>query len=365
MSGLPVDQRQGQEKTPLMLASQLGQTERVRALLEAGAGVEDASKHGGTALMLASLNGHAACVRAIVAAGADVDRVDEYGQTALMQASHYGCGECVRALLEARAAVDRTNAHGGTALMLASHGGHGECVAALLGGGAAVDRVEERGMSALMLAALKGRTECVRALLEAGADVLRADSACASALEHGKGELGVVQLLCAYGARRATLLEHDPELEGVPERCAAWLRATSRWSSPLHYLELLPPSRVRALVAAGADLDASDGLSADAPTPRTLARALLTRDRAHECAALVAGAAAPWCRHNHALFPQAARARARELARLGRLLALQEGPARGPDGELALRDAWEHHVMAHAVTRCVPAVAAEDAAINL
>ena len=49
--------------TPLMYASQEGQEEVIRALLEAGAHVDDENFNGDTALMSASLLGHCGVVR--------------------------------------------------------------------------------------------------------------------------------------------------------------------------------------------------------------------------------------------------------------------------------------------------------------
>lgn len=168
--------------------------------------------------------------------------------------------------------------------------------------------------------------------------------------------LAVVQLLCAYGAPPAELLLAD-DADDVPDGCAAWLAEARRWTSRLHYLEFLPPALVRALIVDGADLHTSDGTGPGAPTPLGLARALLARapgaaDEPAASARLVVDAAAPWSPANHALFPAPARARAVELLLLGHLLSREERFA----GEgRALLDAWQAHVMAHAVCRAADA----------
>ena len=59
-------------------------------------------------------------------------------------------------------------------------------------------------------------------------------------------------------------------------------------------------------------------------------------------------AAAPWSPDNHELFPDPVRRRARELARLGFLLAWSprfEGESR------ALADVWLWHVLPHTLFR--------------
>jgi len=163
-------------------------------------------------------------------------------------------------------------------------------------------------------------------------------------VQRGEPRLAVVQLLCAYGAQRETL---DPK---VPADCRAWVLETSRWSTQLHHLEVIPPARVRQLLAGGADVHASDGSGDGAPTPLGLARALLARDPAHEGASLVVAAAAPSSRTNHALFPAHARVRAAELLRLGQLLVRE---ARFAGDEVALLDVWPI-VIAHALGRSMP-----------
>jgi hypothetical protein len=137
----------------------------------------------------------------------------------------------------------------------------------------------------------------------------------------------------------------DPELS--PD-CAQWLEATRRWTSPLHHYELLPLERVRALLVAGADVRAGDGV-ADTPTPLSLASARPADGRA----ALIVTAAAPWSPETHALFPAAAKPRAVEVVRIGWLQArqLQRRVADMAQVEVAFRDVWLGHVMPHAIER--------------
>jgi hypothetical protein len=166
-------------------------------------------------------------------------------------------------------------------------------------------------------------------------------------LARARAVLPLLQLLCVHGAPRSDLTELD--LDRMPEECRAWIRATWRWTSELHHLELLPTARVFKLLIGGADLHACDG-SADAPTPLRLARALLQRDSEHEGAQFVVRAALPWSPVvNHGLFPARARARAVKLFGLGHLLA-SERPELANAGR-AFIDVWAEHVMPHALTR--------------
>ncbi|KAJ1621185.1 hypothetical protein T492DRAFT_914479 [Pavlovales sp. CCMP2436] len=251
-------------------------------------------------LIHACFDGDVGRAHLLIEAGADVHFSDEQGRTALRAASYQGQAGCARLLLEAGADVDPAHPSGVTALMDASLDGHAECARLLLEAGADVNRAVAASRTALMYAS--NHAECASLLLEAGAD-----------------------LLCAYGAQREMM---DPDAPA----------------------DLLPPARVRQLLVGGADVHASEGSSDGAPTLLGLVRALLVRDPAHEGAALVVAAAAPWSRENHTLFPAHARARAAELLRLGQLLVRK---ARFAGKEVALLDVWSL-VMAHALGRSMP-----------
>ena len=89
---------------------------------------------------------------------------------------------------------------------------------------------------------------------------------------------------------------------------------TARFTTALHHLVLVPPSRARGLLRAGADIHAAN--APGAPTPLSLARELAASGGAPEgsTAWLVLHAADPWTRVSHELFPTASRARAVSLA---------------------------------------------------
>jgi hypothetical protein len=336
-----VAQANKQSFTALMVACSKGQVECARPLLEAGALVAAlADEQGFTALMVVCHDGHVDCVCALIAAGAPVEQASADGANALILASADGHVDCVRALLEAGALVAQAMQDGGTALMVACQYGHLDCVCALLEAGAPVAQAMQVSITALMLACQNGHLDCVRAVLEAGASV--------SAIDNGSFRVRLhARALCAHGAHHRELTEL--ELDEMPEECCAWIRATWRWTSELHHLELLTPARVRELLVGGADLHACDG-GADEPAPLLLARALLQRDSGHEGAQLVVRAAAPWSPViNHGLLPPLARARAVKLFVLGHLLA-RERPELVIAGR-AFIGVWAEHIMPHALAR--------------
>ncbi|WP_460304918.1 ankyrin repeat domain-containing protein [Actinocorallia aurea] len=83
-----------------------GETELLRAYVEAGVPVDLANQAGDTLLMLAAYHGHAGTVRMLVARGADPGRENDRGQSPLAGAVFKKEPEVVRALLEAGASPD-------------------------------------------------------------------------------------------------------------------------------------------------------------------------------------------------------------------------------------------------------------------
>ena len=144
--------------------------------------------HGGsTALLFAARNGDVETARALVDAGADVDDTAAAGTSALVIAAHSGHGALGVYLLEQGAHPNAADA-GYTALHAATLRSQVELAAALLEHGADVDAVVERGTpgrrfsadfsirhqavgaNAFWLAARYGEAEILRMLAERGAD---------------------------------------------------------------------------------------------------------------------------------------------------------------------------------------------------
>ena len=165
-----------------------------------------------------------------------------------------------------------------------------------------------------------------------------------------EGHLACVQLLSSYGASRAwTLSGITDTAEAYATKhdqpaIAAWLVLSRGWSTPLHHLDTITAGRARALLRGGADLRAA--ASADGPTPLTVAASL--DDDASGAAALVRRAAEPWDPATHELWPDAARACAVTLVRLGFKLSRQE--RFGNEGQ-GVMDCWRHGVMPAALGR--------------
>ena len=119
----------------LLDAAKSGQTDKVQALLQSGARVNEKDNEGRTPLMFASAYGHSSIVQVLLDAGADVNAKANNGSTALVGASWNGHTDTVQVLLANGAKVNEKNRDGVTALMGSAVGGHISTVKTLLDAG--------------------------------------------------------------------------------------------------------------------------------------------------------------------------------------------------------------------------------------
>ncbi|MBN2317040.1 MAG: ankyrin repeat domain-containing protein [Sedimentisphaerales bacterium] len=108
----------------------IGDTEKIKSLIEAGQDVSTKSKNGGIALIWASLRGHREIAELLIQNGANVNFQDHSGSgwTPLLLACRYGKKEIVELLLANGAEINAKNNAGSTALDIASQGKHTEIV---------------------------------------------------------------------------------------------------------------------------------------------------------------------------------------------------------------------------------------------
>jgi ankyrin repeat protein len=210
--------------SPLHVAAQSGELERLRDLIARGADVnKPSSQTGGTPLHYAAESGRLAIARALLDSGADVDaraglaRVDmssgyrdRVGQanTPLMFAAAEGHPKMIELLLDRGAEIDADNHDGGTALFLAAQRGQSAAVETLLRRGADPGRATGRGALPLHIAAERGRTAAVKALLAGGSPVdqptpQNRDTPLHDAAQNGHDE--IVAMLLAHGAKPNSL----------------------------------------------------------------------------------------------------------------------------------------------------------------
>ena len=133
--------------------------------------VDSVDRNGSTALMLAAWHGNAACAQALLDAGADVNVADNLGLTAVMAASGFGYADRINT----DDVVSGSDGGDEIALMRAAGFGDVARLSALLAAAdddgrrrASVDVVDQRGASVLVYAIAYGGLARVRALLVEG-----------------------------------------------------------------------------------------------------------------------------------------------------------------------------------------------------
>lgn len=92
---------------------------KVKDLINAGADINNISKHGFSVLVNAVLNEEVDIVTYLINAGADVNYLDEEGKTALMYAIQGGRSSIVKCLIEAGADINIVGRNHRTAEMMA------------------------------------------------------------------------------------------------------------------------------------------------------------------------------------------------------------------------------------------------------
>jgi uncharacterized protein len=251
---------------PLHVAASEGSAKLVQVLLDAGAPVDLQGRNGETALLMAARKGCADCVHALITKGADVKVRDQtFEQTALTLAAWSGSAKSVEYLIRAGADVHAQTrlgpmpsfvepgagraSHGDgilrggvpergsrparagqmTALHYAAREGHTDIVELLLSHGARIEEPEANGVRPLLLAILNDHAQTARYLIEHGADVnaddwygrtplwaavdarnIELDGELNTQIADREGELGIIQLLLARGAKPNARTRESP-----------------------------------------------------------------------------------------------------------------------------------------------------------
>ncbi len=118
-------------RTPLHLAAEKGETEKVRELIKAGAEIEAQNKYGSTPLHEAAWRGQTETALALIKAGAEIEAQDSVGQTPLHYAAWNGSPETALALLKAGANKNARNKNGETPAQIARRAGRTETARAI------------------------------------------------------------------------------------------------------------------------------------------------------------------------------------------------------------------------------------------
>jgi ankyrin repeat protein len=206
-AGAPIESRDADGMTPLLLAARFGGGDALAALLKAGADVHARDNVGMSALHLAALHNRFALVRPLVGAGLSVDCATARGSTPLMAAAAGSAAKAAEELLALGANVNAQNQEGKTALIYAESATYPWVMKPLLTKAGADARVKpakeaRRTQEALVSAAVAGDVGKVKQLLDRGAPVdgepAFSETALLKAAAHGQAE--TVALLLEAGA---------------------------------------------------------------------------------------------------------------------------------------------------------------------
>jgi uncharacterized protein len=195
----------------------------------------------------AARNGDVATVRRVLDSGHDPNAADPYGQPLLLRAAGYGQTAVVDLLVHTTASLDAFTM-GESALQAAASEGHVPVVRVLLAAGAKPNaRVDELSAPALLRAVERRHADVVDALVRAGADTNLADGA------------GSTPLAIAVRMRDARLVQGllpgKPRLADVDAATGLPVLHSAVTGCEAQDYDL---PFVRALVAAGADVTATD-----------------------------------------------------------------------------------------------------------
>jgi ankyrin repeat protein len=167
-------------------------TDKALKLVSGGAPLEARDADNRTALLLATRGNLVGIASALIKAGANVNAKDSIHDTPFLYAGAEGRNDILELILATgKANLRDTNRYGGTALIPAAHHGHPETVRLLLGTAIDVDHVNNLGWTALLEAVILGDggpvyQEIVKLLLAGGADAMIADKDGVTPLAHAK-----------------------------------------------------------------------------------------------------------------------------------------------------------------------------------
>ena len=209
--------QQAQQPQALLEAAKLGQLEKVKALIKAGAPLNRQDNRGHTALHWAAKNGNLETVQTLIATKANLDLQNNVGETPLYTAINKYHLKTAQALIVAGAHLNIQNNHGNTALHRATYRGHFEIIKALIAAKADLNIQSHHGNTALHWAVGGvGDFETVQALIKAGAGINIQDNDGYTALHRAAGSTGnfeIVQALIKAGANLNTRdLDHHTAL---------------------------------------------------------------------------------------------------------------------------------------------------------
>jgi len=160
---------EGNNRTVLTRAVEIGNPEVVDLLIEAGANVNLSDSWTDTALIVAVVYRHPDIVQRLIESGADANKTGKSGNAALHYASEMGQTGIINMLLKAGANINTADKNGNTALIKAVRCGRSQIVQRLIDAGADLHAANKKGQTALYWAKKKGFTNIIEKLDKIGA----------------------------------------------------------------------------------------------------------------------------------------------------------------------------------------------------
>lgn len=155
---------------PLHDASREGDSDRILALVEAGADVSELDAAGEPPLLIAALAGQRDAVGLLLEKGADISSRNKGGLTALHAAAYGGHLDVVELLVSKGASIDDdNNFYHMSSLHAASEEGQADIVAFLIARKADIEAKERNGYTPLTQAGWRSHWEAADLLIKAGA----------------------------------------------------------------------------------------------------------------------------------------------------------------------------------------------------
>ncbi|WP_369799950.1 ankyrin repeat domain-containing protein [Wolbachia endosymbiont of Ctenocephalides felis wCfeJ] len=190
------------DRTLLHLASEAGEFDKVKLLLDRGANIEVQDKFGYTPIFLATQSGKWSIVRLLLDKGANIDAQDKEGQTLLHFAASGNNLDMVQFLLNRGANIEVQDKFAWTPILSAAQSGKWDVIKLLIGNGAKFNNEITIQGTPLHFAVQEGNLDMVRFLLDEGADIESQDKDNKKPLHLAveAGRLNVVKLLLDRGA---------------------------------------------------------------------------------------------------------------------------------------------------------------------
>ena len=244
------------QRTPLHIASILGNDSLVKLLLVNGADVAIKNKDGRTALHEAVFRGSEPVVSRLLSCGSDTEARDNEGQTALNLALSCGKYRVARYLSKNGANVNAKDGSGVAFIHIATRLRQKDVIELLLERGADIELKDKDGQTAIILAALTADADLVDFLLKRGADVNATNSKGETALVVASREryIGVIRVL--LGAV-TTFPKRTASISSINEQPSAIVAAPSGTHGALN-TDVIAPAQVSTLAPLNLSIPHSD-----------------------------------------------------------------------------------------------------------